>query len=67
MEDTNDKEGDMSKEYEAFSKALEQVLSVSHAEIKRREAEEKAKKKIAPRRRKPKKTSASDRASPEKN
>jgi len=31
-----------SREYKAFSDALEKVLSVSHAEIKRREAEDKA-------------------------
>jgi hypothetical protein len=48
----------LSKEYEAFNIALEKVLSVSHDEIKRREAEEKAKKELAPRRRKTKKKSS---------
>jgi hypothetical protein len=56
----------MNKEYEAFTEALEKILSVSHDEIKRREAEVKSIKEIAPRRRKPRKTSASDHASPEK-
>jgi hypothetical protein len=32
----------MTKEYKAFSEALEKVLSVSHAEMKRREAVEMA-------------------------
>jgi hypothetical protein len=53
----------MSKEYDAFANALERVLSVSHDEIKRREAEEKSKKALAPRKRKAKKSSASGRAS----
>jgi hypothetical protein len=46
------KEGVMNKEYQAFTEALEKVLSVSHAEIKKREDEEKARKSLAPRKRK---------------
>ena len=62
----------MSKEYEAFSHALEQVLSVSHDEIKRRESEEHSKRHLAPRKqsknkkRKAKKPSASGHAADEK-
>ena len=61
-----EKEGLMSKEYEAFTVALEKVLSVSHAEIKQLEDEEKSKIALAPKRKRKVKPSASDRVSPEK-
>ncbi len=43
-----------SKEYHAFTEALEKVLSVTPAEIKQREAEEKAKRKYTGKKRGPK-------------
>lgn len=55
----------MTKEFKAFSEALEKVLSVSHAEIKRREAIEMAARRKAAygRKRKAKNPSASGYAS----
>jgi hypothetical protein len=59
----SEQEGRMSKEQDAFNMALEKVLSVSHAEIKQRETEQKSAKMLAPRKRKAKKPSASGRVS----
>jgi hypothetical protein len=55
-----------SKEYRTFTEALEKVLSVTPSEIKRHEAREKAKRKYVGKKRGPK-SSASDRASTDKN
>jgi hypothetical protein len=51
-----------SKEYAAFSEALEKVLSVTHTEIKQREAADKMVRKYTGKKRKPK-ASASGRVS----
>ncbi len=56
-----------SKEYRAFSEALEKVLSVPHTEIKQRELADKGKRKYVGKKRGPKpKASVSDRASGDK-
>jgi hypothetical protein len=54
-----------SKEFRAFTEALEKVLSVTPDEIKHREAEEKEKRKYTGKKRGPK-TPASGRVSAEK-
>ena len=56
-----------SKKYRAFTEALERVLSVTHTEIKQHESADKAKRSFSGKKRGPKpKTSASDRASGDK-
>lgn len=50
---------DNSEEYERFTEALERVLSVSHEEIKRREAADQMKREFTGKKRKPKPKGAS--------
>lgn len=56
----------LSKEFDAFTEALEKVLSVSHVEIKRREAAYMAERKIEKAKREIKPPASEDHASHEK-